>query len=85
MQEIIDEDDEKLKGLKDEYGDELYEAVTTALTEMNEHNPSGGYLLSELWNYDEGRTASLKEVVSYILKHWEKPKQKRNGRLVVLQ
>ena len=61
MQEIIDENDEELKGLKDEYGDELYEAVTTALTEMNEHNPSSGYLLSELWNYDEGRTASLKD------------------------
>ncbi|KAK7836754.1 factor of dna methylation 3 [Quercus suber] len=79
---IINEDNEKLKGLKDEYGDELYEAVTTALTEMNEHNPSGGYLLSELWNYNEGRKASLKEVVSYMLKHWEKPKQKRNRRSV---
>ena len=78
MQNIINEDNEKLKGLKDEHGDELYEAVTTALTEKNEYNPSGVYVISELWNYEEGRKASLKEVVSYILKHWEKPKQKRN-------
>uniref|UniRef100_A0A7N2KPG0 Factor of DNA methylation 1-5/IDN2 domain-containing protein n=1 Tax=Quercus lobata TaxID=97700 RepID=A0A7N2KPG0_QUELO len=52
---IINEDDEKLKGLKDEYGDELYEAVTTALIEKSEYNPSGGYVISELWNYEEGR------------------------------
>ena len=62
MQNIINEDDEKLKDLKDEYGDELYEAVTTTLTEKNEYNPSGGYVISELWNYEEGRKASLKEV-----------------------
>ncbi|KAK9998632.1 hypothetical protein SO802_018235 [Lithocarpus litseifolius] len=79
---IIDEDDEKLKGLKDEYGDKLYEAVTTALTEKNEYSPGCGYLISELWNYEEGRKASLQEVVSYILKHWKKPKQKRNRRSV---
>ena len=78
MQNIINEDDEKLKDLKDEYGDELYEAVTTTLTEKNEYNPSGGYVISELWNYEEGRKASLKEVVSYILKQWKKPKRKRN-------
>ncbi|KAF3963919.1 hypothetical protein CMV_011744 [Castanea mollissima] len=82
---MIKEDDEKLKGLKDEFGDELYEAVATALTEKNEYNPSGGYLISEPWNYEERRKASLKEVVSCILKHWEKPKQKRNRRLVVLR
>ncbi|KAA8543869.1 hypothetical protein F0562_021954 [Nyssa sinensis] len=39
--EIIDEGDRKLKSLKNEYGDEVYEAVTTALTEMNVYNPSG--------------------------------------------
>ncbi|KAL6977489.1 hypothetical protein U1Q18_026288 [Sarracenia purpurea var. burkii] len=36
--EIIDEEDMKLKSLKGELGDEVYEAVTTALTEMNEYN-----------------------------------------------
>ncbi|XP_065616331.1 factor of DNA methylation 3-like [Quercus suber] len=74
INEIIDEEDERLKGLKDEYGEELYKAVTTALVDMHEYNPSGRYVISELWNYKEGRKASLREVVSYILKQWETPK-----------
>ena len=74
MQEIIDEEDERLKGLKDEYGEELYKAAITALIEMHEYNPSGRYVISELWNYKEGRKASMREVVSYILKQWETPK-----------
>ncbi|TYG51744.1 hypothetical protein ES288_D10G284400v1 [Gossypium darwinii] len=41
--EIVDEDDEKLKELRNEYGDVVYEAVSTALMEMNEYNVSGRY------------------------------------------
>ncbi|KAG4953383.1 hypothetical protein JHK87_038977 [Glycine soja] len=40
-QEIIDDDDEKLKGLKNEMGEGVYKAVVTALTEINTYNPSG--------------------------------------------
>jgi len=77
-QEIIDEDDDKLKSLKDEWGDEVYVAVTKALAEMNQYNPSGRYPLSELWNSKEERKASLKEGVSYMLKQWKTQRRKKH-------
>lgn len=74
-QGMIDSEDEKLKGLKKELGNEVYKAVTAALMEINEYNPSGRYIISELWNYAEGRKATLKEGVSVLLDMY---KQKRN-------
>ncbi|XP_030537575.1 factor of DNA methylation 4-like [Rhodamnia argentea] len=75
--EIINEEDEKLKALKDEYGDEVYKAVSKALEELNEYNGSGRYTVPELWNVREGRKASLKEGVAYLLKQWQ-PRKKKN-------
>ncbi|KAK6929351.1 Factor of DNA methylation 1-5/IDN2, domain XH [Dillenia turbinata] len=40
-QEEIKEEDEKLKELKIELGEEVFKAVSTALLEVNEYNPSG--------------------------------------------
>ncbi|XP_059643648.1 factor of DNA methylation 1-like [Cornus florida] len=77
-QEVIDDDDEMLRNLKEEWGDDIYEAVTTALKEMNEYNPSGWYVVSELWNFKEKRKATLKEVISYILKNLKTCKRKRH-------
>ncbi|XP_074314955.1 factor of DNA methylation 1-like [Silene latifolia] len=76
-QEIINEEDEKLKQLKEEWGDEVYKSVTTALLELNDYNASGRYVVNELWNYKEGRKATLKEVVSYIFKALKIRKRKR--------
>ncbi|KAF7124986.1 hypothetical protein RHSIM_Rhsim12G0187900 [Rhododendron simsii] len=76
-QELINDDDELLKNLKVEWGVEIYEAVTTALKEMNEYNPSGRYVISELWNFKEKRKATLKEVIAYILKSLKTLKRKR--------
>ncbi|CAL9010807.1 unnamed protein product [Prunus brigantina] len=76
-QEIINEEDEKLRNLKEEWGHEIYECVVTALKELNEYNPSGRYAVSELWNAKEGRKATLKEVIGYILSKIKTLKRKR--------
>ena len=77
MQEIINEEDEKLRALKDQWGEEMYKAVVTALNEINEYNPSGRYVVPELWNFKEGRKATLKEVISYAIKNLKTLKRKR--------
>lgn len=77
MQEVLDEEDEKLKKLKKEWGDEVYKAVADALLELNEYNPSGRYVVPELWNYKEGRKATIKEAISYTFKHMKALKRKK--------
>lgn len=72
FQAVIDDEDEKLKGLKKTYGEEVYKAVTTALTEINVYNPSGGYIISELWNYEVAEKATLQEGVTVLLNLWKK-------------
>ncbi|BFG34122.1 hypothetical protein CerSpe_203960 [Prunus speciosa] len=75
----IDEGDEKLKKLKDEFGDEVYNAVTTALLESKEYDSHHcEYTVSELWNFKQGRRASLKEGVSYLLKQLKLQKRRRS-------
>ncbi|KAF2311832.1 hypothetical protein GH714_026958 [Hevea brasiliensis] len=76
-EEIINEDDEKLKDLKSEYGDEVYNAVIKALREINEYNPSGRYIVREIWNFKENRKASLKEGVAHLMKQWKLHKRRK--------
>lgn len=77
FQQVIDVEDEKLKGLRNELGDEVYKAVTTALMEINDYNPSGRYIISELWNFSEGKRATLQEGVTFLLNEWEEVVTKR--------
>lgn len=77
-EEMINENDGKLKSLKRELGEEVYKAVTTALREINEFNPSGSYVITELWNITEGKKASLEDGVSCLLKMiWDAKKRRR--------
>lgn len=77
LQEVVDEEDEQLKKLKGEWGEEVHNAVKTALEEMNEYNPSGRYSTPELWNVEAGRKATLKEVISFISNDMKPAKRKR--------
>lgn len=80
LQEIVDDSDDKLMQLKDAWGDQVYNAVCTALSEVNEYNPSGRWPLPELWNFKESKKASLKEVIEYLLKRLkELKKSKQRG------
>ncbi|KAL7114282.1 hypothetical protein ACP275_04G111100 [Erythranthe tilingii] len=74
---VINEDDELLRNLKNEWGDEIYAAVTTAWLELEEYNPSGYDVVSDLWNFKENRSATLKEGVSYIFTPLKTLKRKR--------
>lgn len=75
---VINEEDDCIKVIKNEWGDEVYDTVVTALTELNEYNPSGRYPVPELWNFKEERRATLGESVEFILRQWKTNKRKRN-------
>ncbi|KAL5054082.1 hypothetical protein RYX36_034764 [Vicia faba] len=66
-EEIIDVADKKLNGLKRSVSKAAYNAVVAALTELNEFNPSGRYVTSELWNNAEDRRATLQEGIQFLL------------------
>lgn len=76
-EKVIDEDDEALKKLKDDWGEEIYNSVTVALKEIEEYNPSGRYVIAELWNFKEQRKATLKEGINFIFKQLKTHKRKR--------
>lgn len=66
-----------MQSLKSELGDDVYQTVIKALLEINEYNPSGRYVVPELWNFKEGRKATMKEVVQFILRNYKNHKRKR--------
>lgn len=77
--EILVDDDAKLKHLWIEYGDDVCNAVKTALMEINEYNPSGRYVVPELWNFRKGRKATMKEVLKYLFSQIDTTTKRRRG------
>ncbi|KAJ0263642.1 hypothetical protein HA466_0039500 [Hirschfeldia incana] len=69
IKEVVDEEDEKLKKLSEEWGEDAKKAVMTALEEVNEYNGSGRHPVSVLWNFEHGRRATLKEGITAHVKH----------------
>ncbi|VFQ81203.1 unnamed protein product [Cuscuta campestris] len=67
LQEVINEDDITLKELKYQWGDAPYKAVIAALLDLNEYNPSGRYVIPELWNFKDGKKATLQEAVQCLI------------------
>ncbi|MCI06271.1 XH/XS domain protein, partial [Trifolium medium] len=65
--QVIDEEDEKLDGLKKSIGKAAYDAVVVALTELEEYNPAGRSPILELWNYKEKRRATLQEGIQFLV------------------
>ncbi|TXG73882.1 hypothetical protein EZV62_002461 [Acer yangbiense] len=49
---VMDANDEQLKNLKNKHGEEVYRALTVALNELNEYNPTDRSMVQELWNFE---------------------------------
>lgn len=69
-----------LRNLKEEWGNQIHGAVCNAMLEMNDYNGSGRYVVPELWKTKEDRKATLKEVISYIMKNTKNANTARRRR-----
>ncbi|XP_048556429.1 factor of DNA methylation 2-like [Triticum urartu] len=65
--EVIDDNDPRLSKLRLDYGDSVCNAVKDALRELNEYSPDERRIMNEVWNFREGRKATMTEVITCIL------------------
>ncbi|KAF7027743.1 hypothetical protein CFC21_039762 [Triticum aestivum] len=65
--EVIDDNDPILSKLPFDYGDSVCNAVKDALRELNEYSPDKRRIMNEVWNFREGRKATMTEVITCIL------------------
>ncbi|KAH7372850.1 hypothetical protein KP509_17G024800 [Ceratopteris richardii] len=62
----LNDNDEKLIELREEYGEAVFDTVTTALEELQKYNASGRYPVPIPWNYIQNRKATLGEVIQFL-------------------
>ncbi|KAM0909025.1 hypothetical protein ACQ4PT_015084 [Festuca glaucescens] len=67
IQEIIDDDDPKLRQLQLECSDNACHAMMAALSELNEYSPHRWEIMNEIWNFREGQKATMTEAITCIL------------------
>ncbi|KAJ3669236.1 hypothetical protein LUZ60_011186 [Juncus effusus] len=77
VKEVIDNEDEKLQGLKNGLGDEAFDAVKSALMEIKEFNPTRKVPVPEIWNMKENRKATMAEATRFALNAFKLSKKKR--------
>ncbi|KAM5583604.1 factor of DNA methylation 4 [Rosa sericea] len=74
--EIIDEEDGTLKFIMNEFDEEFYKFVTTALVKVNENenknDPSYNHIRPVMWNCKTGRRATVRDVFLKAVDWWNK-------------
>ncbi|OMO59022.1 hypothetical protein CCACVL1_25154 [Corchorus capsularis] len=76
VEEVIDADEERL--LRYNIGDDVFNAVTSAIKKLNENYQRGKYKFSELWNAKEERKATVAEGIGWLLEEWNREMQATN-------
>ena len=66
LQRIINEDDEHIKKLKEDLGEEVMQTVATAFLEMEEYNASGRYPVVVAWDFRKNQRILLKDLLIYL-------------------
>uniref|UniRef100_M8BSV7 Factor of DNA methylation 1-5/IDN2 domain-containing protein n=1 Tax=Aegilops tauschii TaxID=37682 RepID=M8BSV7_AEGTA len=65
--EVIDDNDPRLSKLRSDYGDSICNAVKDGLRELNEYSSRERRIMNEVWNFREGRKATMTEMITCIL------------------
>ncbi|KAH6794862.1 hypothetical protein C2S52_005339 [Perilla frutescens var. hirtella] len=65
-QRVLRKDDTTLQALMEEWGQVIHDAVVEAVTGVEEHGPSGCYMVPELWNFSQWRKVGLDEVIRHV-------------------
>uniref|UniRef100_A0A803N2L3 Factor of DNA methylation 1-5/IDN2 domain-containing protein n=1 Tax=Chenopodium quinoa TaxID=63459 RepID=A0A803N2L3_CHEQI len=76
--EVADENDKKLAELREDWGEKAYKAVVNALLDFRIYNSNVKSSMHEIWNFEEGRRADLKEFIQYMIQCWEVQRKKGN-------